>query len=606
MPWKVYHEKKDGKDQYCLHKHTNGVKGELVPGGCHDTPEEARKHQSALYVSENKEFDPFDLVIVEEEPETDKDLTSPDLPAGISTSFEELYAQRDYMERTRELDELMADFQMLVGNVIYTPESLLEEDKVKALSSLFEEFKGLVDETLNTPSDETKARREDVSAADRKRAVDKYGDVNYADEENKKYPIDTRAHIIAAEHYIGMPRNASKYTPEKLASIKSKIASARKKIIGNKKKGILDKAVEAVKDVLEPPKSDVLVWKEADGIYSWVTSYSNKFMDRDNPPDIIASDAHQKFIDKVDKKEAPLPDLELWHIPEWKIGYTTAMAYDDSGFPIAIGRFDDNKEAQEVAEFLAKQTDFGVSHGMYNRTIRRDPEDESVIIAYETHEISPLPRKNAANLLADWYVIENEIKEVEDDMAIPEEKRQELLKRGLPESTLAALEERNKVKAETATAEGVKSKETEETETQPVPEEKVETEEKTPEKKEEVSEFPTRQEVAEAVTNVVAPLFEELGKQIVEINKQLDENRKALEEFQTSDEKRIKEIISMTPRDSLSTIMAARLTERASSSKQTKIGEKDNLMEKKPREEKEETPSRFGINFIDKLVSDGK
>jgi len=164
MPWKVYHE--NGK--YCLHKHVGGEKGALVPGGCHDTPEEARKHQAALYVSESKELDPYDLVIVEEndtpDDPTDKEILRPDLPAGVATSFAELNAQREYTERMRDMDELMSDFQSLVGNIIYTPESILEEDKVKALSELFDEFKGLVDETLNEPLDEEeKAKRSDVS-----------------------------------------------------------------------------------------------------------------------------------------------------------------------------------------------------------------------------------------------------------------------------------------------------------------------------------------------------------------------------------------------------------------------------------------------------------
>lgn len=39
----------------------------------------------------------------------------------------------------------------------------------------------------------------------------KYGDVQFADEVNKKYPIDTPEHIRAAWTYIHMPRDYDKY-----------------------------------------------------------------------------------------------------------------------------------------------------------------------------------------------------------------------------------------------------------------------------------------------------------------------------------------------------------------------------------------------------------
>lgn len=57
----------------------------------------------------------------------------------------------------------------------------------------------------------------------------KYGDVAYADKENHKYPIDTKAHAKAAWSYINMPKNAKKYSGDKLSTIKSRIRSAAKK-----------------------------------------------------------------------------------------------------------------------------------------------------------------------------------------------------------------------------------------------------------------------------------------------------------------------------------------------------------------------------------------
>jgi Putative phage serine protease XkdF len=57
----------------------------------------------------------------------------------------------------------------------------------------------------------------------------KYGNVEFADPKNKKYPIDTEAHIRAAWSYINMERNASKYSAADVKSIKSRIKAAAKK-----------------------------------------------------------------------------------------------------------------------------------------------------------------------------------------------------------------------------------------------------------------------------------------------------------------------------------------------------------------------------------------
>ena len=61
-----------------------------------------------------------------------------------------------------------------------------------------------------------------------------YGDVAYADpgyqsDGKKRYPIDSEEHCRAAWSYINQAGNAAKYSPEHLASIKSRIRSAGKK-----------------------------------------------------------------------------------------------------------------------------------------------------------------------------------------------------------------------------------------------------------------------------------------------------------------------------------------------------------------------------------------
>lgn len=72
------------------------------------------------------------------------------------------------------------------------------------------------------------AERKDANP---KEGENKYGDVKFADEKNKKYPIDTPAHIRAAWNYINKPKNAAKYDAKDLKTIKSRIIAAWKEKI---------------------------------------------------------------------------------------------------------------------------------------------------------------------------------------------------------------------------------------------------------------------------------------------------------------------------------------------------------------------------------------
>ncbi len=75
------------------------------------------------------------------------------------------------------------------------------------------------------------AERSDV---DPKVGEDKYGDVEYADEKNKKYPLDSEKHIRAAWSYIHMPKNAGKYDAADVGTIKRKIIAAWKAKVDSK------------------------------------------------------------------------------------------------------------------------------------------------------------------------------------------------------------------------------------------------------------------------------------------------------------------------------------------------------------------------------------
>ena len=69
-------------------------------------------------------------------------------------------------------------------------------------------------------------RRDDVNPDEGER---KYGDVEFADPTNNKYPIDTPEHIRAAWSYINQEDNAAKYEADEVETIKGRIKRAAKK-----------------------------------------------------------------------------------------------------------------------------------------------------------------------------------------------------------------------------------------------------------------------------------------------------------------------------------------------------------------------------------------
>jgi len=77
------------------------------------------------------------------------------------------------------------------------------------------------------PLDKVAAREE----VDPRAGEKKYGDVKFADEKNKKYPIDTEKHIRAAWNYLNKEKNAARYAAKDLKTIKDKIIAAWKEKI---------------------------------------------------------------------------------------------------------------------------------------------------------------------------------------------------------------------------------------------------------------------------------------------------------------------------------------------------------------------------------------
>src|SRR5262245_39709250 len=69
-------------------------------------------------------------------------------------------------------------------------------------------------------------RRQDVNP---KEGLCEYGDVQFADPTNHKYPIDSEEHVRAAWSYINHRDNAAKYDKEEVRAINDRIKLAAKK-----------------------------------------------------------------------------------------------------------------------------------------------------------------------------------------------------------------------------------------------------------------------------------------------------------------------------------------------------------------------------------------
>jgi hypothetical protein len=200
---------------------------------------------------------------------------------------------------------------------------------------------------------------------------------------------------------------------------------------------------------------DLFLWKEQGGRLRWLARYSNNFRDDDRPREIISSESHQRFVERVDKGLAPMPELWIWHVPEWKFGQADWVAYDDAGFAMASGIVDTGKE--RVAEWVAQQKGVRMSHGMPVSTIRRDPDDLTIIVEHETREISVLPEWAAANKFT-GFVLDTTVKEA--DVTIPMEKARQLIEKwGADPALLDELQALNASDAEKAAGEQRDSKE---------------------------------------------------------------------------------------------------------------------------------------------------
>lgn len=267
-----------------------------------------------------------------------------------------------------------------------------------------------------------------------------------AEEKSGNFTVAQVARAITAMQPSGFRGQRVELTADDKAQATSRISAAigksggddtqkenlRERLDNIKEKGLVERVVEAVKNILSPKTPDpelsgFKLYKQADGTYRWFSWVSNHFRDKDNPPEIFEAKAHQEFIAYLDNG-GEFPETWLWHTPGTKWGKADWADFVN-GFLVMSGTVDADKES--IARSLEAMEGLKVSHG-FNYAYS-NPE-KGLIGWYRTFEISPLPAEVAANPWTGMEVLKKEA-----DMGF-ETKKREFLVSHLGEDQVVALE----------------------------------------------------------------------------------------------------------------------------------------------------------------------
>ena len=153
------------------------------------------------------------------------------------------------------------------------------------------------------------------------------------------------------------------------------------------KQNILERVVEAVKDILNPqPDSAFTVQKDLNGNWRWMATFTNNFKDRDG--EIISEKALDGYLERVSLGLVPMPELWVGHVKGTRHGVAD-MVFAVGNFVTATGTFDDTPEAQKAIEFYRKGTkDIALSHGF---TYPAWGLKNGIYEVINTFEVSTLP-----------------------------------------------------------------------------------------------------------------------------------------------------------------------------------------------------------------------
>lgn len=397
-------------------------------------------------------------------------------------------------------------------------------------------------------------------------------------------------------------------------------------------------------DPVEQPESDeamvpITFLKDADGNYSkWIGIYSNSFRDDDLVPEILESKGHIDFVKGVDAGKYPLPELWVWHVPEWKLGEATVVAYDEveDGIVFAIAGGDIDKDKFGIAKAIAESgVDWRMSHTFM--TNQRNDMDNSYP-EWVVHEVSLLPSGKEANPLTrfgllseDNMINPNKRSEMQALLGVTAEDLDLLERTNIGVSEMAKDEREFKAKSEEAEVEAVaetveaqESKEEAEVvdevveaEVEAVVEEEVETEEV--EAEEEAVEE-TEEETTEEAPDMTAldSMFAQMGDLFKAMDERLEEIATSVKELSDSVDERVEEATKEL-REKQEEQKAEKVSPLGHiASYQNLIGkymkveadptdeEDAALIEAKPKEAAAPSASKFNSSFLGNLIQGSK
>jgi HK97 family phage major capsid protein len=208
-------------------------------------------------------------------------------------------------------------------------------------------------------------KREDVNP---ERGKAEYGDVTFADEKNKKYPIDTEEHIRAAWNYINKEGNAGKYSPAEVATIKRKIIAAWRSKIDKEGPPSAGKDEELIAFGSE--------LKDLGGgkIGGYLVRFTTKH-DPDLTGDYFDKDTELHVPDRLELLYAHGQDSTLKRRVLGKVTTKT----DDAGL-WAEAQMNLRDEYEKAIYNMAKEGKLGFSSGALSHLVEREPAGKAMHI----------------------------------------------------------------------------------------------------------------------------------------------------------------------------------------------------------------------------------
>ena len=517
------------------------------------------------------------------------------IPLG-ATTFAEVQEYQQSMDAGDRAKELTRQFQTLAYNIVYSDQI---EDKGAALKSLVDELDTLLADAIQLKTTGNmltlaKGMRDSldivmgkVKAVTKREAGADFPASAFAYVPDPEKPSTWKLRMESKPGTLDrgiLGAAAAAFSPGGFRGQKVKIPSAD--VAGAKAKLRAAYHKLGVKDADIPKQlkelGGLMLWKEGERTRFFGT-FSNNYRDEDNPPEILAAEAHEAFVKSVDDGKEPYPELWHWHVPGTRYGQADWLAYDKStGFTMASGYIDPGheKEAEAVA---ALPFEVCMSHGMPVNKIERSKEDPTVIVRYVSTEISDLPGPAAANPLTSFHILSKE-----GESMIPEQKRTYLQLVGLTDDRIKEIESELDGKAKKAAAAGIESKEAapkvEPPATPPAEAPKVE-EPKVEPKPEDAP--VTRSEFVSGVAEVLKPVVEAVATM-----------QETIKSLQKSDTEKITKQVEAIPAVSLSALVLKKLS---AGKPEVKAGEKF----KGPKETKD-APKVTSIPWIDEMLAKEK